>query len=697
MRSSKTEREPSAPARPATARVVRVLPDVSGLDRTFDYLAAPAIQGPAVPGIIVRVPLGGRRVRGWVLEEAAAPPVAGLRPVERVLSIGPAPELVALARFGAERYVGRLRPLLLAGSPPRQVLQAAPSAPAGPAPERPPSSDSLAALVDCALRSSRDTPALLRLPPAVSRLTLVEEVIARCGPAVLVLCPSLSDLAVLGSRLARAGHAHAVHPDEFALAAGGGRVVLGSRAGVFAPVPGLSAIVVLDAHAEAYREERAPTWDATVLAVERARAAGVPCLLVSPAPPPTLLAAGGAVAEPLALAPHEERAGWPRLLVLDRRGEDPRSGLFSPELAPLLLAAAEADVRRPVVAVLNRTGRARLLSCHACGELARCEHCGGALAQRRLAEEGEATELTCPRCGATRPVVCAACGAQRMRLLRIGVTRAAEELAALVRLPVAEVAGRRAGEPAAAARLLVGTEAVLHRVRAASLVVFLDFDQELLAPRYRAADQAMALLVGAARLVGGRGAGGGLRRVVVRARLPPPPPPPPRPRGARRRRLGESRAPRRGRARPTERARPAPLRGAGADLRGARPRARRGVARRRPHGLAPRRGDAARARRHARGARRGARRGASRGGAGARGGGSALGLSSPIQRVRSRRLGGSGAAAQRTWSSIPERVRPGPKASITRWLPRPAGALAASSSKTTRTVGEEQLPCSEST
>ena len=34
--------------------------------------------------------------------------------------------------------------------------------------------------------------------------------------------------------------------------------------------------------------------------------------------------------------------------------------------------------------------------------------------------------------------------------------------------------------------LLIGTEAVLHRVGSASLVVFLDFDQELLAPRYRA-------------------------------------------------------------------------------------------------------------------------------------------------------------------------------------------------------------------
>jgi primosomal protein N' (replication factor Y) len=67
---------------------------------------------------------------------------------------------------------------------------------------------------------------------------------------------------------------------------------------------------------------------------------------------------------------------------------------------------------------------------------------------------------------------------------------------------------------------LVGTEAVLHRVTVASLVVFLDFDQELLAPRYRAAEQALVLLARAARLLFGRRPPGGSRRLVVQTRLP---------------------------------------------------------------------------------------------------------------------------------------------------------------------------------
>jgi len=53
--------------------------------------------------------------------------------------------------------------------------------------------------------------------------------------------------------------------------------------------------------------------------------------------------------------------------------------------------------------------------------------------------------------------------------------------------------------------------------RHADVVAFLDLDAEMLAPRYRAAEQAMTLLVRAARLVGGRAGGG---RLVVQTFLP---------------------------------------------------------------------------------------------------------------------------------------------------------------------------------
>jgi primosomal protein N' (replication factor Y) len=98
--------------------------------------------------------------------------------------------------------------------------------------------------------------------------------------------------------------------------------------------------------------------------------------------------------------------------------------------------------------------------------------------------------------------------------LRPGVTRVREELAALAGAEVAEITSDRA-EGWTGRSVVVGTEAALHRVSRAGAVAFLEFDQELTAPRYRAAEQALALLVRAGRIVGGRAG-----RVLVQTRLP---------------------------------------------------------------------------------------------------------------------------------------------------------------------------------
>ena len=100
----------------------------------------------------------------------------------------------------------------------------------------------------------------------------------------------------------------------------------------------------------------------------------------------------------------------------------------------------------------------------------------------------------------------------------MGVTRAREELEALAGEPVAR--GDRARRPtsvppsassSAPRRCCTGSR------RAPASVAFLDLDQELLAPRYRAAEQAMALLARAARLAGARRGGG---RLLLQTRLP---------------------------------------------------------------------------------------------------------------------------------------------------------------------------------
>jgi len=528
-------------------RICRVAVDVLAVERLFDYSVPEGLAGVVGVGTIVRVNLGGRRVRGWVVGDGVvseAPP-AKLRPLLGAVSAGPSAEVVALTEWAAWRFAGPRLPLLRAASPAAVVPPTADlrsSGTGGVPEERRFAAIPVGEAAELAADAVRRSPAVVRWPPAADPGELVAGLAAPAGSTVVIVPDGR--LAGLAAAL-RATGAVVVpwltegRPRDRARAwdrcRRGGCVVLGGRSAVLAPVPDLAAVVVLDDGSEALKEERSPTWHARDLAAERARRLGARLTIVSPAPP---LEAPGPVLTPSRTL---ERAGWPITEVIDRRKEPPGLGLFSPRAVAALRAAAEADRRSSAtgdaaqerrnaevraVCVLNRRGRARLLACSACGELARCERCGAAVAELDAEPAGAGGDgpvrlLCCGTCAAARPRVCVRCDSMKLKVLRAGVTKVREELAAL--LPGVGVATVDAGtgdlppEP-----VLIGTEAVLHRVPpypagSTAVAVFLDFDAELLAPRFRAGEQALWLLVRAARLVGPRAAGG---RLLVQTRLP---------------------------------------------------------------------------------------------------------------------------------------------------------------------------------
>ena len=477
----------------------RVVPDVTGLDKAFDYLVPDTLREEVARGTVVRVPLHGRRVGGWVLSLGPAPsdvPADRLKPIAKVTGHGPSADLLELAAWASHRWgAGRLRPFLGAASPPGAVRSLPGPTRGAPVPDP----------VDAgAARLLAAGGGVLRLVPSGDWLGVVLAA-CRLGP-VLVVAASLDAARVMAVRLRRAGRTVAVVPGEWASAAGGVDVVVGARVAAWAPCPELAAAVVLDEHDEALQEERSPTWHARDVVVERARRAGVPALLVSPCPSLAALDwAGGRVDRPPV---SEERAGWPVLEIVDRTRDEPwHTSLVT---GPLVRQLRDED--RVVVCVLNRRGRSRLLACRQCRSLLRCERCDAAVGQR------DDAKLACGRCATVRPGVCQACGSSALVTLRPGVTRLREELAAAAaRDVVAVTAERDEREPLPEAGVYVGTEAVLHRVRRADTVAFLDIDAELLAPRYRATEQALGLLARAARLVGPRAAGG---RLLVQTFLP---------------------------------------------------------------------------------------------------------------------------------------------------------------------------------
>jgi primosomal protein N' (replication factor Y) len=532
-------------------RYVRVRTDVPALTKLFDYTVPDSWTEEVTVGTRVRVALHGRRVGGWVVDDNVTPP-EGVEPLplKNWSGWGPPAPVIALAEWASWRWAGPIPFFLGVASPTRPVRRlpgeatqlgtpVASGAPEPPGargvPEAPgagvaPTGNVFDAMVARAVAQGSST--LLRIPPTTDLIDLVlsvvhnPETLARPG-GVLVLVPSVGWAERLCGRLVRRGLDATT---DWAAARAGWPIVVGSRAAAWAPLPEMSAALVLDAHDESYREESAPTYSAVDVVTERARRAGSPCIVTSPCPP-TVVHAGRA-AETLPLT--AERAGWSAVERVDRRGADPRSGMFSEEfvrLARAVLDDPDTVARRgPLVCFYDRTGRARLLACASCGELAQCTVCGAAVSQH-------GTGLRCPRCHSERPLVCAACGKLRMKTLRAGVSRLREEVAALLGAEVGEVSGSSGarskaarpgtdsdgpvgGDGVPATPVLIGTEAVLHRVRRAAAVVFLDIDLHLLAPRFSATDETLALLVRASRMVGPRHIGPTTARLLVQTRVP---------------------------------------------------------------------------------------------------------------------------------------------------------------------------------
>ena len=381
--AARPDAPPTRPARPSRspgARVVRVRARRAGHRPAASTTWSPTPSPTEVRvGSVVRVPLHGRRVRGWVVEDHVAPPAGvELRPLAKVTGLGPSPR-------GARP--GRVGRLALGGSPrPGAAHRHRGRTRSGPCPRpgRPrPASGAGRARRGPRAGAPRPSPVARSAsgshrPPTSTRCCWPPRRSARSWSSAR-RCPRVRHL---GLRLRRAGVPVALMPDGWAAARAGGTSVLGSRAAAFAPLAEPAAVVVLDEHDESLQQEQAPTWHAREVALERARRAGVPCVLVVPD-----AVAGGPGRRP---GPWCPRAGWsatggPASRWSTAAQAPPGEGLYSERLVAALRSGAR------VVCVLNRKGRSRLLRCAGCDEVATCERCGAAAVPGRRGRRSSAS------------------------------------------------------------------------------------------------------------------------------------------------------------------------------------------------------------------------------------------------------------------------------------------------------------------
>jgi primosomal protein N' len=473
-----------------TARAVQVVTEVAPVDRPFDYAVTDATSQVGV-GDRVRIDFNHRSVRGWITGDA--PWSEELKPLTKWLGFGPPASLMALLSWASERWYSPLSRFLVSTSP-KRLVTTLPSAP----PPTPLALEVLAGVFEVA-------PGVKELSPTTDPLPLILSAYqATLGieGSLLVLVPTEAWAQRLRGRLEQRGCAVASGEAQWDRMRAGWPVVVGSRGTALAPVPKVRGAVVVDADDEAYRSHGAPTWDAVTMLRERCRRDGAALWCTSSIPSPALLDAG----------PYEKLGdvvgGWPSVVVVDRRLSDPHDGVLSRVALDAARRALAGSEPVAVAVVLQRLGTGRLFACRKCGELARCGECG-------QAEEEFAELLACRERHDPRANYCRSCNATNLKRVRVGVTTLARDVAVQLAQPVSELTAT-SDSAMTLERVVVGTEAIWQRVRHCGVVIFVDFDQYLLAPRASSRRSAIIAVGKAGRLVGSRREGRGA--VVLQTR-----------------------------------------------------------------------------------------------------------------------------------------------------------------------------------
>ena len=476
--------------------VVRVVPDLPtfAVDDGFAYQVPPGVEVQV--GSLVRVPLSGRRVPGFVVA-VGEPERPGLRPLLGVRGDLPVfgPGLLEVMRWAALHYVAPLPVLLAKGAPlnlPKQtappVLLGVPVLRGSPLPEV-----SAAAAAGAHLGARY----LLGAGPWGEVLAPLVAPVLAAGRSAMVVVASVAEAGRLAAALAEqfgdrvvpaAGReGGAASTGAWEAMAHPGRLLVGTREVAFWPVASLSLACVVEEGRRGMKDRATPTTHVRDVLWRRAAVERFPLVLCGLVP----------TTEALHRAPALTRLSgrlWGLVEVADRAEEPPGGGLVGPRARRALQAVSGAGGRAFILA----ERRVPSLRCVGCRALRVCPQCGA-----RPAGGG-----SCPRCGTTLGR-CPHCGGGRFEALGAAVGRLLAEAGGFLGREVVGEAG--SGRP-----VVVGTERDLAGLPPVDLSVVVDADGLLRAPHYRAVEDGLRLL---ARVAAAAGPGRG-RRVVVQTADP---------------------------------------------------------------------------------------------------------------------------------------------------------------------------------
>ena len=475
-------------------RIAQVVPDVPSfaVDDGFAYEVPGTLSDLAV-GDIVRVPLGGRRTRGYVTGIREEEPDRPLRPIaSRSGRQGVFNEVMLESlRWVASHYVAPLSTVLARCAPPNLPRK------------QPRNHESFGRAINGPLTEGgerqvaggRTRPGYLLTGAPIDAVMSAMTPVVRSGKNVIVAAPTVveaqtaaADLrTVFGERVvtATSDDPPATRTDAWTqIGSETGSVVVGTREVAFWGAGTVGMAVVLEEGRRGYKSPQTPTYNVRDVLRRRSVIERFALLLTGAVPTSEAFSAGIEIVR-------SRRRTWPLVEVIDRTEQVESTGLVGERAKRAIASVGETGT---VFVLVPRRGG--IFRCVKCRELRKCPTC-----EALLERNG-----SCARCGRAYPS-CLACGGTRFEAVGVGVPRITDDLA--------RTFGSDVGPAGSGRRITVGTERDLAGLAPADLVVVVEPDVWILAPNYRADEDALRVLVRAVLAAKpGRG-----RRAVVQTTL----------------------------------------------------------------------------------------------------------------------------------------------------------------------------------
>ena len=325
------------------ARVVPNIPTFA-VDDGFWYSIPDHLAGDVQLGSIVRVPLSGRRVRGWVVETASnregrLKEIAGVSGAVAVFDDG----LLRTLMWAAHHYVAPVSVLLGKATPPNlpKPTPVASICALGVQPSKHPILDLAVAGVAGERRPSRVV--LGRWQPLdwLDSLSPIVE----AGRSAMVIAASAAEVGricqrarpIYGDALVEiASMSDAAVTRGWELAQSPGRIVVGTPRVSTWMVAELALLVVLEEGRRAMKDRQTPTVHVREIVRKRSLIEGWAVAFFGPTPSVEVLSAGAEVTR-------VANRAWPLVEIVDRSAEPPGSGQLSSSVVAAIRAMVDAE------------------------------------------------------------------------------------------------------------------------------------------------------------------------------------------------------------------------------------------------------------------------------------------------------------------------------------------------------------------